>query len=363
MNKIHLDLDDKSYDIHIGAGLMSNPGLLTSYIRSQQVFVVSNATVAEHYLDKLTAPLSAFQVDVHLMPDGEQYKTLSTLEDIIGALLAKQHNRSTTIVALGGGVVGDTAGFAAASYQRGVRFIQVPTTLLSQVDSSVGGKTAVNHVSGKNMIGAFYQPRTVLIDTDTLSSLPARELSAGLAEVIKHGVLADAGYFEFVESRMAALRALDGESLEMAISGSCQIKASVVSADEREAGQRALLNLGHTFGHAIETHQGYGEWLHGEAVGAGIVMAADLSTRLGRCSGDEAQRIKRLVKAAGLPVAPPEGMSADDFLALMAKDKKATDSGIRFILLAGGIGATEVVDDVPLNALKETLAAGSSLCE
>jgi len=363
VNKIHLDLDDKSYDIHIGAGLMSNPGLLTSYIRSQQVFVVSNATVAEHYLDKLTAPLSAFQVDVHLMPDGEQYKTLSTLEDIIGALLEKRHNRSTTIVALGGGVVGDTAGFAAASYQRGVRFIQVPTTLLSQVDSSVGGKTAVNHVSGKNMIGAFYQPRTVLIDTDTLSSLPARELSAGLAEVIKHGVLADAGYFEFVESRMAALRALDGESLEMAISGSCQIKASVVSADEREAGQRALLNLGHTFGHAIETHQGYGEWLHGEAVGAGIVMAADLSTRLGRCSGDEAQRIKRLVKAAGLPVAPPEGMSADDFLALMAKDKKATDSGIRFILLAGGIGATEVVDDVPLNTLKETLAAGSSLCE
>jgi len=223
VNKIHLDLDDKSYDIHIGAGLMSNPGLLTSYIRSQQVFVVSNATVAEHYLDKLTAPLSAFQVDVHLMPDGEQYKTLSTLEDIIGALLEKRHNRSTTIVALGGGVVGDTAGFAAASYQRGVRFIQVPTTLLSQVDSSVGGKTAVNHVSGKNMIGAFYQPRTVLIDTDTLSSLPARELSAGLAEVIKHGVLADAGYFEFVESRMAALRALDGESPEMAISGSCQI--------------------------------------------------------------------------------------------------------------------------------------------
>jgi len=363
VNKIHLDLDDKSYDIHIGAGLMSNPGLLTSYIRSQQVFVVSNATVAEHYLDKLTAPLSAFQVDVHLMPDGEQYKTLSTLEDIIGALLEKRHNRSTTIVALGGGVVGDTAGFAAASYQRGVRFIQVPTTLLSQVDSSVGGKTAVNHVSGKNMIGAFYQPRTVLIDTDTLSSLPARELSAGLAEVIKHGVLADAGYFEFVESRMAALRALDGESLEMAISGSCQIKASVVSADEREAGQRALLNLGHTFGHAIETHQGYGEWLHGEAVGAGIVMAADLSTRLGRCSGDEALRIKRLVKSAGLPVAPPEDMSADDFLALMAKDKKATDSGIRFILLAGGIGATEVVDDVPLNTLKETLAAGSSLCE
>jgi len=363
VNKIHLDLDDKSYDIHIGAGLMSNPGLLTSYIRSQQVFVVSNATVAEHYLDKLTAPLSAFQVDVHLMPDGEQYKTLSTLEDIIGALLEKRHNRSTTIVALGGGVVGDTAGFAAASYQRGVRFIQVPTTLLSQVDSSVGGKTAVNHVSGKNMIGAFYQPRTVLIDTDTLSSLPARELSAGLAEVIKHGVLADAGYFEFVESRMAALRALDGESLEMAISGSCQIKASVVSADEREAGQRALLNLGHTFGHAIETHQGYGEWLHGEAVGAGIVMAADLSTRLGRCSGDEGLRIKRLVKSAGLPVAPPEDMSADDFLALMAKDKKATDSGIRFILLAGGIGATEVVDDVPLNTLKETLAAGSSLCE
>jgi 3-dehydroquinate synthase len=363
VNKIHLDLGDQSYDIHIGSGLISNSGLLTSHIRSKQVFIVSNEVVAGHYLDQLTAPLSAYQVDVHLMPDGEQFKTLGTLEGIIGTMLDKGHNRSTTIVALGGGVVGDTAGFAAASYQRGVRFIQVPTTLLSQVDSSVGGKTAVNHVLGKNMIGAFYQPKTVLIDTDTLSSLPARELSAGLAEVIKHGVLADAGYFEFVESRMAALRSLDGESLEMAISGSCQIKASVVSADEKEAGQRALLNLGHTFGHAIETHQGYGEWLHGEAVGAGIVMAADLSMRLSRCSADEALRIKHLVAAAGLPVAPPEGMSADDFLALMAKDKKATDSGIRFILLAGGIGATEVVDDVPLSELKETLAAGSSLCE
>ena len=318
MNKIHLDLDDKSYDIHIGAGLMSNPGLLTSYIRSQQVFVVSNATVAEHYLDKLTAPLSAFQVDVHLMPDGEQYKTLSTLEDIIGALLAKQHNRSTTIIALGGGVVGDTAGFAAASYQRGVRFIQVPTTLLSQVDSSVGGKTAVNHVSGKNMIGAFYQPRTVLIDTDTLSSLPARELSAGLAEVIKHGVLADAGYFEFVESRMAALRALDGESLEMAISGSCQIKASVVSADEREAGQRALLNLGHTFGHAIETH--FLEHptkkilLHGEAIAIGMIMEAELSFRSTNLIAEE----RDLIKTVFSSIYDPVSFTESDIIAIKA---------------------------------------------
>lgn len=363
MKTVHLDLGENSYDIHIGPGLIDNAAQLSSQVQARKVFVVSNEAVAAHYLERLKASLSRFEVDVHLMPDGEQYKTLATMEDIIGSMLEKSHNRSTTVVALGGGVVGDTAGFVAASYQRGVPFIQVPTTLLSQVDSSVGGKTAVNHLLGKNMIGAFYQPQGVYIDTDTLSSLPARELSAGLAEVIKHGVLADAGYFEYVESRIDDLLALESESLQQAIAGSCQIKATIVAMDEKEAGQRALLNLGHTFGHAIESGQGYGNWLHGEAVGAGMVMAADLSLRLKRCLADDARRIKDLVRAAGLPVAPPEDMTADDFLSIMSKDKKVTDAGIRFVLLAGGIGSTEVVDNVPDSTLFETLSAGENLCQ
>jgi 3-dehydroquinate synthase len=297
------------------------------------------------------------------MPDGEQFKTLQTLESIIGDLLAKGHNRSTTIVALGGGVVGDTAGYAAASYQRGVPFVQVPTTLLSQVDSSVGGKTAVNHELGKNMIGAFYQPKGVYIDTDTLQTLPERELSAGLAEVIKHGVLADSDYFDAVEKDIGQLRQKDESALIRAIKGSCKIKAAVVAQDERESGERALLNFGHTFAHAIETGMGYGQWLHGEAVGAGMVMAADLSARLGRCSLDDSQRIKTLVERAGLPIAGPSEVSTDAMLAFMAKDKKATDEGLRFVLIEGGIGKTEIVQDVPVSVLRETLEAGLRLCE
>jgi 3-dehydroquinate synthase len=300
---------------------------------------------------------------VHLMEDGEQFKTLQTLESIIGDLLAKGHNRSTTIVALGGGVVGDTAGYAAASYQRGVPFVQVPTTLLSQVDSSVGGKTAVNHELGKNMIGAFYQPKGVYIDTDTLQTLPERELSAGLAEVIKHGVLADSDYFDAVEKDIGQLRQKDESALIRAIKGSCKIKAAVVAQDERESGERALLNFGHTFAHAIETGMGYGQWLHGEAVGAGMVMAADLSARLGRCSLDDSQRIKTLVERAGLPIAGPSEVSTDAMLAFMAKDKKATDEGLRFVLIEGGIGKTEIVQDVPVSVLRETLEAGLRLCE
>jgi len=363
MEKVFLDLGEQSYTINIGAGLLDDEALLAEQVQGKQAFIVSNQTVADLYLDRLCVALGHCQVDIHCMQDGEQFKTLATFETIIGALLERGHNRSTTIFALGGGVVGDTAGYVAASYQRGVNFIQVPTTLLSQVDSSVGGKTAVNHALGKNMMGAFYQPRSVLIDTDTLQSLPERELSAGLAEVIKHGVLADTNYFNFIENSIAELRSLDSELMTRAIRGSCQIKAAVVAADERESGRRALLNFGHTFGHAIETALGYGEWLHGEAVGAGMVMAADLSLRLGRCSQADAGRIKRLVAAAGLPVTPPESLTAGDFLTLMSKDKKATDQGMRFVLMAGAIGQTEVVNGVPQSVLQQTLEAGDQLCE
>ena len=363
MEKIRVDLGEHSYDICIGSGLLRAGNVLREKILGRRVFVVSNQVVADHYLDSVLHQLEGIDTDVHLMPDGEQFKTLQTLESIIGDLLAKGHNRSTTIVALGGGVVGDTAGYAAASYQRGVPFVQVPTTLLSQVDSSVGGKTAVNHELGKNMIGAFYQPKGVYVDTDTLHTLPERELSAGLAEVIKHGVLADSDYFDTVEKDIGLLRQKDESALIRAIKGSCKIKAAVVAQDERESGRRALLNFGHTFAHAIETGMGYGQWLHGEAVGAGMVMAADLSARLGRCSLDDSQRIKTLVERAGLPIAGPSEVSTDAMLAFMAKDKKATDEGLRFVLIEGGIGKTEIVQDVPVSVLRETLEAGLRLCE
>jgi len=363
MEKIRVDLGEHSYDICIGSGLLRAGNVLREKILGRRVFVVSNQVVADHYLDSVLHQLEGIDTDVHLMPDGEQFKTLQTLESIIGDLLAKGHNRSTTIVALGGGVVGDTAGYAAASYQRGVPFVQVPTTLLSQVDSSVGGKTAVNHELGKNMIGAFYQPKGVYVDTDTLQTLPERELSAGLAEVIKHGVLADSDYFDAVEKDIGQLRQKDESALIRAIKGSCKIKAAVVAQDERESGERALLNFGHTFAHAIETGMGYGQWLHGEAVGAGMVMAADLSARLGRCSLDDSQRIKTLVERAGLPIAGPSEVSTDAMLAFMAKDKKATDEGLRFVLIEGVIGKTEIVQDVPVSVLRETLEAGLRLCE
>jgi 3-dehydroquinate synthase len=363
MEKIRVDLGESSYDIYVGSGLLQAGNVLREKIQGRRIFVVSNQVVADLYLDSVLHQLEGIDTDVHLMPDGEQFKTLQTLESIIGDLLAKGHNRSTTIVALGGGVVGDTAGYAAASYQRGVPFVQVPTTLLSQVDSSVGGKTAVNHELGKNMIGAFYQPKGVYIDTDTLQTLPERELSAGLAEVIKHGVLADSDYFDAVEKDIGQLRQKDESALIRAIKGSCKIKAAVVAQDERESGERALLNFGHTFAHAIETGMGYGQWLHGEAVGAGMVMAADLSARLGRCSLDDSQRIKTLVKRAGLPIAGPSEVSTDAMLAFMAKDKKATDEGLRFVLIEGGIGKTEIVQDVPVSVLRETLEAGLRLCE
>lgn len=360
MDELEVELGSNSYPIYIGDGLLDDGELLCSAVHGRQAMVVTNQTVKALYLNRLMKGLSARQVDVVSLPDGERFKTLESFERVIAELLSRGHNRSTTVIALGGGVIGDTAGFAAACYQRGVNLVQVPTTLLAQVDSSVGGKTAVNHRLGKNMIGAFHQPKAVFIDTGTLKSLPVTEFSAGLAEIIKHGALADLQYFEQLEAVMDRLIDQDPQILSAVIRRSCEIKAGVVSRDERETGQRALLNFGHTFGHAIETAMGHGAWLHGQAVGAGMVMAADLSWRLGRCSLSDGQRLKTLVHRAGLPTAPPAGL-AGRLPELMARDKKATDSGVRFILLAGGLGRTEVVEDVDKAILHETLAAGNRL--
>ena len=355
MEVVNLDLGDKSYPIHIGSGLLQDSELLQSKISGQNVLVVTNVTVAPLYLRQLKTSLEGLNVDHINLPDGEQFKTLETLNLIFDVLLRNNHNRSTTIIALGGGVVGDMAGFAAASYQRGVAFIQIPTTLLSQVDSSVGGKTAVNHALGKNMIGAFHQPKAVYIDTDTLETLPKRELSAGLAEVIKHGALADCGYFEWLEQNMDELMLLKGPQITHAVQRSCEIKARIVAQDEKENDVRALLNFGHTFGHAIENGLGYGEWLHGEAVGAGMVMAANLSTRLKMCSADDANRLRELIVRADLPVSPPKSLS-NQFIELMSRDKKVSDKGMRFVLLKslGDAALVDGVDEIVLQATLDT---------
>lgn len=344
MIELNLDLGARSYPIFIGKELLSNPACFQPYISGKQVMIVSNETVAPLYEAKLRAALTEYDVDSVILPDGEQYKNWETLNLIFDALLQKRHSRRTTIIALGGGVVGDMAGFAAASYQRGVDFIQVPTTLLSQVDSSVGGKTAINHPLGKNMIGAFYQPKAVIIDTDSLTTLPPREVSAGLAEVIKYGLIRDAEFCDWLESNVERLMALEPEALTYAIKTSCLCKARVVEEDELEGGVRALLNLGHTFGHAIESHSGYGNWLHGEAVGAGMVMAAKLSMLEGDISRSDVERIEKLVSRAGLPVAGPEAMSPDDYMGLMSVDKKVLDGRIRFVLLKS-IGDACVTDE------------------
>jgi len=331
---LNVDLGERSYPIAIGPGLLDDAALVVRYVNGRQVAIVTNTTVAPLYLEKIAAPLRAAGRDVLeiILPDGEQYKNWESLMLIFDAMLAHKCDRQTTVVALGGGVIGDMAGFAAASYMRGVPFVQVPTTLLAQVDSSVGGKTGLNHPLGKNMIGAFYQPRAVLADTSTLATLPARELAAGLAEVIKHGAILDAAFFDWLEQNMAKLVARDPAALAHAIARSCEIKADVVRRDEREGGLRAVLNFGHTFGHAIEAGLGYGNWLHGEAVGCGMVMAADLSQRLGQVDAATAARVKALVAAAGLPVAAPD-LGAARWLELMKVDKKNEDGAIRFILL------------------------------
>ncbi len=331
--QLTVELGERSYPIYIGHGLLQTPDLLTDHIRGKQVLVVSNETVAPLYLEPVIEACSKLQVNTCILPDGEQYKNLEVLNRIFDTLLARRHNRTTTLLALGGGVVGDMTGFAAACYQRGVDFIQLPTTLLAQVDSSVGGKTAVNHAAGKNMIGAFYQPRAVIADIATLSTLPPREYSAGLAEVLKYGLIADREFFDWIESNSAALLERDSEAMVKAIYRSCENKARVVARDEREDGVRATLNLGHTFGHAIETFQGYGDWLHGEAVAAGMVIAAELSAQLHWIDRESVARIVHVISSMGLPVAPPAAMTAAQFLELMAVDKKVLDGSLRLVAL------------------------------
>ena len=352
---LNVDLGDRSYPIYIAEGLLGNADLIRPFIAGQQVMVISNETVAPLYLDALVDSLSGLQVYSHILPDGEEYKNLDVLDGIFDALLRVPCDRQTTMIALGGGVVGDITGFAAACYQRGVPFIQIPTTLLAQVDSSVGGKTAVNHPRGKNMIGAFYQPRCVIADISTLNTLDDRQLSAGLAEVIKYGLIRDLDFFAWLEKNMDRLRQRDPLALAEAIRRSCENKAEVVAEDELEGGVRALLNLGHTFGHAIEAGMGYGNWLHGEAVATGMLMAADLSYRSGWISREAVQRIGKLLQQAGLPVEPPAELDIERYLRLMKVDKKVMDGRIRLVLLKA-IGSAFVSDDYDADLLRQTLA-------
>ncbi len=358
MARIRVALGERSYDIEVGSGLIADPERYRAHLAGRKAALVSTTVVAPIYLERVAVALRAAGAEVIevVLPDGEEHKTWQTLNLVFDALLTARCDRHTTIVALGGGVVGDIAGFAAAVYQRGIPFIQVPTTLLAQVDSSVGGKTAVNHPLGKNMVGAFHQPNAVLADVSTLETLPMRELRAGLAEVIKHGVIRDPVFFDWLEANIGRLLARDPEALIHAVVRSCEIKAEVVGKDERESGLRAILNFGHTFGHAIESGLGYGQWVHGEAVGAGMVMAADLSARIGMISEAQAGRIRDLVARAGLPVAGPASLTADRYLDLMAVDKKAAAGRIRFVLLDSP-GAAVVRGDIPETAVRATLRA------
>ena len=355
MERLHIDLGERGYPILIGPGLLHDPALVGGSVAARDVLVVTNTTVAPLYLARLERALQGKRLASVALPDGEQHKTLATLNRVFDALVEHRMNRDACVVALGGGVVGDMAGFSAACYQRGVDYVQVPTTLLAQVDSSVGGKTGVNHPGGKNLIGAFHQPRAVLADTDTLGTLPPREFRAGLAEVIKYGLIADAGFLDWIEAHLDALLRLDGAALARAIRRSCEIKAAIVAEDEREHGRRALLNLGHTFGHAIETATGYDEWLHGEAVGAGLLMAADLSWRLGWLAEADLARIRHLLERAGLPVATPP-IGAGRALQLMGMDKKVLAGRIRLVLMRR-VGEGVVVGDYPAAALEATLSA------
>jgi 3-dehydroquinate synthase len=357
MKTLHVDLANRSYPIYIGTNLLEQKALFEPHLKSSTtVFIVSNTTVAPLYAKTLINTLSQLGKTVRLLelPDGESFKDWQHLQLIFDELLAHGADRQSMIIALGGGVVGDMAGFGAASFMRGIRFIQVPTSLLAQVDSSVGGKTGINHPLGKNMIGAFHQPVAVIADLNTLRTLPPRELSAGLAEVIKHGAIADADFLDWIEANTGALLACDTDAMAHAVLRSCEIKSAVVSADEREGGIRATLNFGHTFGHAIESGLGYGEWLHGEAVGCGMVMAADLSARLGHISKADAQRLKRIIASMHLPISPPK-LGSQRFMELMQVDKKTEAGQIRYITL-GSIGAARI-QQVPDATVIETLIA------
>lgn len=352
MINLDVELAERSYPIKIGAGLLDQAQLYVPHIRGRQVMIVTNTTIAPLYLQRAQTALAAGHTLI--LPDGEEYKTLATVERILDALLGAHFERQSTLIALGGGVIGDLVGFAAAIYQRGVDFLQIPTTLLAQVDSAVGGKTGVNHPMGKNMIGAFHQPRLVLADTETLNTLDDRQLRAGLAEVIKYGLIRDRDFFAWLEIHLEELLARDPAALAVAIERSCRNKAEIVSADEREAGIRALLNFGHTFGHAIETGLGYGVWLHGEAVAVGMALAADLSQRLGGITPEDRNRIINLLRRAQLPVRAP--ISPGQFRTLMAIDKKVIEGKIRLVLLKE-IGNAIVTSDYPADLLAETLAA------
>lgn len=360
MERLNVELADRSYPISIGSGLLAQRDLFTQAIRGRRVMIVTNETVAPLYLERLQQTLDGYQLDACILPDGEAYKTLDSFGRIMTALLEGGHGRDTTVIALGGGVIGDLAGFAAASYQRGVAFIQIPTTLLSQVDSSVGGKTGVNHPLGKNMIGAFYQPKAVIIDTDCLVTLPRRELSAGLAEVIKYGIIWDAEFFAWLERNISGLLALDTSLLIQAILRCCSIKADVVSQDETENGVRALLNLGHTFGHAIESEQGYGNWLHGEAVAAGTVLAAQTALQLGLLNQAQVARIGALLLAAELPLSAPADMDFPVFMRHMMRDKKVLAGKLRLILPTN-IGQADLFSDVSETVLQSVIEADSRM--
>ena len=356
MIHLEVDLGERSYPIEIGQSLLRDSTMIAQHVAGKRVAIVTNTVVAPLYLEPVQAALESAgkQVIPIILPDGEQEKNWESLMKVFDVLLAEKCDRQTTLIALGGGVIGDLTGYAAASYMRGVPFIQVPTTLLAQVDSSVGGKTGINHPLGKNMIGAFYQPQCVIADTATLQTLPQRELAAGLAEVIKHGAITAGDFFDWVEANIDKLVAKDPEALAYAIRRSCEIKAEVVRQDEREGGVRAILNFGHTFGHAIEAGLGYGEWLHGEAVGCGMVMAADLSCRMGFMEKNDSQRIKALVKAVGLPTVAPNFETAR-WVELMEVDKKAAEGEIKFILLKP-LGHP-VITTVPQDTLVATLRA------
>lgn len=354
MAVLTVGLGDRSYPIHVDAGLLKHDELIREFIVGSEVMVISDETVAPLYLDQLLASLTGIRVTCQILSCGEDTKSLHTVTQLFDTMMEASCSRSVTVVALGGGVVGDIAGFVAACYHRGVNFLQVPTTLLAQVDSAVGGKTGINHALGKNMIGAFHQPCCVVSDVDTLVTLESREISAGIAEVIKYALVRDASFFVWLSEHMSALLACDQDTLTEAIITCCRIKADLVEADERETGDRALLNLGHTFGHAIETEARYSEWLHGEAVAVGMMLAAQMSYHLGWLGSHEVGQIRELLVRANLPVDPPPEMAAEDFLGHMKRDKKVSDGRIRLVLLKS-IGCAKLVSDYPDSVLHKVL--------
>ncbi|ALG69136.1 3-dehydroquinate synthase [Beggiatoa leptomitoformis] len=357
MKTVTVNLGERSYPIFIGQNLLGNPELIQPYVQGKQVMIVSNETVSPLYLEKILPAFQGLNIEAVILPDGEQYKTLDVLNQVFDGLLSEKFDRQATLVALGGGVVGDMTGFAAACYQRGVNFIQIPTTLLAQVDSSVGGKTGVNHALGKNMIGAFHQPQCVVIDTDTLNTLPDRELSAGFAEVIKYGLIDDIAFLQWLENNVTLLLKRDADALNYAIARSCQSKARIVSLDEKESGVRALLNLGHTFGHAIETSMGYGTYLHGEAIAIGMVLAARLSATMGWLSNEDVVRVARLIKRFQLPTTIPANMTPADMWQRMQVDKKVRDGKVRLVLMQK-LGLSLLTDQYDPALLQKTLQVG-----